>query len=258
MKVIRCDLPKEFKELFILPLADWHLGDPRSDFKLIMSWLDYLAATPNAYAILNGDLMDNATRHSIGDIYGASLQPMEQLRECVKLFEPVKQKILAVLPGNHEGRTYRTDGLDVTAMMCSQLGLDCYAPEGAFLFVRFGELALHAHHRRPVCYTIYAQHGSSGGRTEGAKIKRLSDLAAIVDADIYVHSHTHLPAVFKQGYFRVDTANSSVSHVTKLFVNTSSTLDYGGYGEAQGYKPTAKDTPLIRLDGTKKSMSASL
>ena len=80
----------------------------------------------------------------------------------------------------------------------------------------------------------------------------------LVDADIYVHSHTHLPAVFKQGYFRVDTANSSVSHVTKLFVNTSSTLDYGGYGETQGYKPTAKDTPLIRLDGTRKAMSASL
>lgn len=93
---------------------------------------------------------------------------------------------------------------------------------------------------------------------EGAKIKRLSDLSAIVDADVYIHSHTHLTAVFKTGYFRADTANSAVSHVTKLFVNTSSALDYGGYGEAQGYKPTSKDTPLIRLDGTRKNASAAL
>lgn len=257
MKVIRCDLPKEHKEISILPLADWHLGDPRADYKLITQWLDYLKVTDNAYCILNGDLMDSATRHSIGDVYSATLQPMEQLKQCVTLFEPVKHKILAVLPGNHESRIYRVDGIDTTAMMCAQLGLECYAPEGAFLFVRFGEQSDNKH-RRPVCYTVYVQHGAGGGRLEGAKIKRLSDLAAIVDADVYIHSHTHLPAVFKTGYFRVDTANSAVAHVTKLFVNTSSALDYGGYGEAQGYKPTSKDTPLIRLDGTRKNASAAL
>lgn len=257
MKVIRCDLPREHKEITILPLADWHLGDPRADYKLITQWLDYLKVTDNAYCILNGDLMDSATKHSIGDIYSATLQPMEQLKQCITLFEPVKQKILAVLPGNHENRIYRMDGIDTTAMMCAQLGLECYAPEGALLFLRFGEQNDHKH-RRPVCYTVYVQHGSGGGRLEGAKIKRLSDLAAIVDADVYIHSHTHLPAVFKTGYFRVDTANSAVAHVTKLFVNTSSALDYGGYGEAQGYKPTSKDTPLIRLDGTRKNASAAL
>lgn len=257
MKVIRCDLPREHKEITILPLADWHLGDPRADYKMITQWLDYLKATDNAYCILNGDLMDSATKHSIGDIYSAALQPMEQLKQCVTLFEPVKHKILAVLPGNHENRIYRMDGIDTTAMMCAQLGLECYAPEGALLFVRFGQERRQGH-KRPLCYTVYVQHGSGGGRLEGAKIKRLSDLSAIVDADVYIHSHTHLPAVFKTGYFRVDTANSAVSHVTKLFVNTSSALDYGGYGEVQGYKPTSKDTPLIRLDGTRKNASAAL
>lgn len=258
MKVIRCDLPKEHKEITILPLADWHLGDPRADYKRITEWLDYLKVKDNAYAILNGDLMDCATRHSIGDTYSATIQPMEQLRQCVTLFEPVKHKIIAVLPGNHENRIYRVDGIDTTAMMCAQLGLDCYAPEGALLFVRFGELLQNGRHHRPVCYTIYCQHGAGGGRTEGAKIKRLSDLAAIVDADIFIHAHTHLPAVFKQGYYRVDTSNSAVAHVTKLFVNTASALDYGGYGEAQGFKPTSKDTPIIHLNGTRKAMSASL
>lgn len=256
MKVIKHTLPE--KDIVrILPLGDLHLGDIHSDGKKILQWIDYLKVTPGAYAILNGDLMDSAIRTSIGDVYQASLQPMEQLRQCVTLFEPVKQKILAVLPGNHENRIYRVDGIDTTAMMCAQLGLDCYAPEGALLFIRFGETNK-TRHNRPLCYTVYVQHGSGGGRLEGAKIKRLSDLSAIVDADVYVHSHTHLPAIFKTGYYRVDTANSAVSHVNKLFVNTSSALDYGGYGEAQGYKPTSKDTPLIRLDGTRKNASASL
>lgn len=256
MKVIKHNLG-DFKEITILPLADLHMGDPRSDFKLIQQYLDYIKNTPNAFTILNGDQMDAAIQSSIGDTYGASLQPMEQLKQCVKLFAPIKDKVLAVLPGNHEMRIYKSDGLDLTQIMCSQLGLDCYADTGALLFVRFGKVS-HEHHGRPVCYTIYATHGSGGGRTEGGKIKRLSDLAAIVDADIYIHSHTHLPLIFKQGFFRVSAANSSIQKVDKLFVNTGATLNYGGYGELHGFKPASLQTPIIRLDGRQKRMAATL
>ena len=118
MKAIKHDLG-DFKEVSILPIADLHLGDPRSDFKQIMTYIEYIKTTPNAFCILNGDLMDAAIQSSIGDTYGAALQPMEQLSQCVKLFDPIKGKILCVLPGNHEFRVYRTDGLDLTLIMCS-------------------------------------------------------------------------------------------------------------------------------------------
>ena len=259
MKVIKHSLG-DFKEIEILPLADLHLGDPHSDYKKIRGWLDYIEAKPNAFCILNGDLMDAAIQSSIGDTYGASLQPMEQLRECVKLFEPVKSKILAVLPGNHEARVWKTDGLDLTEIMCSQLGIvDRYSPASALLFVRFGKFDTKSNaHRRPVCYTIYCVHGSGGGKKEGGKIQRLTDLASIIDADIYLHSHTHLPAIVKTGYFRVNMANSSISKVDKLFINTSSTLEYGGYGELASFKPTSTDTPVIKLCGTRHIMTAEL
>ena len=35
-------------------------------------------------------------------------------------------------------------------------------------------------------------------------------------------------------------------------------LDYGGYGEAQEFKPSSKTSPIIYLSGTKKEMSARL
>lgn len=256
MKAILCDLPTEHKEISILPLADLHIGDPHSDFQRIQEWLTYIRETDNAYCLLNGDLMDAAITSSIGDTYGASLQPMEQLRECVKLFEPIAGKILAVLPGNHENRVYRTDGIDLSEVMCAQLGIaDRYSPASALLFVRFGN---EARHNRPICYTVYCVHGSGGGRGEGAKIKRCADLANIVDADVYVHSHTHLPAVFKTGFFRVNMGNSSVARVDKLFVNTAAALEYGGYGEVQSYKPASLDTPIIRLDGSRRRATAAL
>lgn len=258
MKVIKHNLPENLTEANILPLGDLHLGDIHADFHRIREWLDYLSATDNAYAILNGDLMDAAIASSIGDTYGASLQPMEQLKQCVKLFEPIKDKIIAVLPGNHEARIYKTDGLDLTEIMCSQLGIsERYSPTSALPFLRFGR-HYRTQHGRPVCYTIYCLHGSGGGRKEGGKIQRLVDMAGIVDADIYIMSHVHQPAVVKQAYYRVSAANSSISKVDRLFVNTAAALDYGGYGELQGFKPASTDTPIIRLDGTRKRMAAIL
>jgi hypothetical protein len=101
-------------------------------------------------------------------------------------------------------------------------------------------------------------HGSGGGRREGGKINRLADLASIVDADIYIHAHTHLPVIFKEAFYRVSGSNSSVALVDKMFVNTAATLNYGGYGDRQGFKPASKRNPVIYLDGLKHDMWAKL
>lgn len=236
-------------------MADLHIGDSQCDFKLILEKIEHIKNTKNAYCILDGDLMDTAIASSIGDTYGANLQPMEQLKQCVKIFEPIKDKILAVLPGNHENRVYKTDGLDITELMCSQLGIyERYSPTTALLFVRFGE----NNKGRPQLYTIYVTHGSGGGRKEGGKVNRLADLASIVDADIYIHGHTHLPLVFKESFFRVSNGNSSVSLVDKLFLNTAAYLNYGGYGDKAGFKPASKASPVIYLKGTRREMWAKL
>ena len=257
MKAIRCDLPFA-KVIEIHPMADLHIGDFCSDFKLIKEKIDYIKNTENAYCILDGDLMDTAIASSIGDTYAANLQPMEQLRTCVDIFEPIKDKILAVLPGNHENRVYKSDGLDITAIMCSQLGIrERYSETTALLFVRFGTSGAERRHRRQL-YTIYVTHGSGGGRREGGKINRLADLASIVDADIYIHGHTHLPVIFKEGFYRVSGSNSSVALVDKMFVNTSAALDYGGYGDKAGFKPASKRSPVIYLDGVTHDTWAKL
>lgn len=257
MKAIKCDLP--FAEsIEVHPMSDLHLGDIHSDFKSIMEKIEHIKNTPNAYCILDGDLMDSAIASSIGDTYGASLQPMEQMRQCVNIFAPIKDKILAVLPGNHEHRIYKTDGLDITEIMCSQLGIvDKYSPTTALLFIRFGNQGGHKHNR-PQLYTAYVTHGSGGGRKEGGKVNRLADLASIVDADIYIHAHTHLPLVFRESFFRVSGSNSSVAEVEKLFVNTAASLKYGGYGDKQGYKPASRKSPVIYLNGLKHEMWAQL
>lgn len=256
MKPMRIDLPKDLPAIEIHAMADIHLGDTACDYKAVQAIIERVKSTDNAYAILNGDLMDTAIASSVGDTYGANLKPMEQLEQCVKLFAPIKDKIICITHGNHENRVYKQDGIDLTAMMAMQLGLiDRYTPTTALLFVRLGNDKKHG---RRYCYTIYATHGSGGGRREGGKVNRLADLASIVDADVFIHSHTHMPAVFKNAYYRVDTNNSTVSCVDKLFVNTAAVLDYGGYGDVQGFKPASKANPIIYLDGTRKKATATV
>lgn len=257
MKTIKCDLP--YADIIeIIPMADLHIGDSQCDYKLVLERIEYIKNTKNAYCILDGDLMDTAIASSIGDTYSASIQPMEQLKHCVKIFEPIKDKILAVLSGNHENRVWKSDGIDITEIMCAQLGIaERYSPTTALLFIRFGDKGKHLHNRT-MTYTIYATHGSGGGRREGGKVNRLADLASIVDADCFVHGHTHLPLIFKESYYRVNVSQSTVTAVDKLFVNCGASLNYGGYGDKAGFKPASKRTPTIYLDGHKRDMWAKL
>jgi hypothetical protein len=64
--------------------------------------------------------------------------------------------------------------------------------------------------------------------------------------------------VMKQAFCRIDRQNSTYAMADKLFVNGASNLNYGGYGEAQEFKPSSKQSPVIYLSGTKKEMSAKL
>ena len=235
-------------------MSDTHFGDKLSDGKLIMETLDHIKTTENAYCILGGDLMDTAIASSVGDTYGANLNPMEQIRTCVRLFQPLADsgKIIAVVPGNHERRVMKQDGLDMTEIMCAQLGIaNRYSPTTAYVFLRFGvDRSKHPDTKQRYC--IYVTHGSAGGKKEGGKINGLADLAQICDADIYITGHTHLPASFRSGFYRPHATNSSAAYVDKLFVNTAAWMDYGAYADLAGFKPASKINPVIYLDGTKK------
>lgn len=262
MKPIKITLSEEFESIELHIFADEHIGDEQCDLQRLKDRIKYVAEKENAFCVLNGDIIDNATKTSIGDTYTQEFNPMEQLKVSVELFSPLKDKILAITHGNHEARTYRKEGIDLSYLLASQLGLsDRYSPTSALIFLRVGRSGVIKKDRKKQdqnCYTIYMLHGSGGGRKEGAKAIRLADMASVIDCDIYCHAHTHLPMIMKQGFYRIDVRNSTVTFVNKLFVNTAANLNYGGYGEAQEFKPASKDTPVIYLNGKKKEFTAKL
>lgn len=259
MKVIKRDLSTEFKTIEILPIADPHIGDPNWAKKRLLSDIAYIRDNPHVFTVLNGDLMNCAIKSSISDCYGEKLSPMEQLKVCEDIFGCISDRVICVVPGNHEERHYKTNGIDITRLMCKQLGIeDRYSPTVAYVFLRFGRDSFHNHHGRPILYTMYVTHGSGGGRKDGGKIQRLADYATVCDADIYIAGHTHLGASFKKGFLRPSAGNSSITNGQHLFINTCGGLEYGGYGERLGFDPPCLDRPIIYLNGTCKEMKATI
>lgn len=251
MHTIKIDAPTEWQDCNVYTLADWHIGDRHCAQDEIDAQIARIQADPRGLVILNGDLMNTAIKSSVSDVYSEQFRPMEQIIHLVGLLKPIADRVIGATTGNHEERIYREDGVDIMRLVCRELGIEGrYHPDGVLVFLRFGTVRLHKGHTGDIqrrLFTLYATHGAGAGRKEGAKAIRLADMAATVDADVYIHSHSHLPMILSESYFRVNVGNSSAQEVEKLFVNTGSSLMYGGYGQRKEFKPNSRRSPVIHL-----------
>lgn len=257
MKAISCNLPETIDKLEIEIFSDLHLGSSKCSYPLIQERVARVKDNPNVYGIILGDLLNNSTRTSVGDVYEEPLSPMQQIQLAINTFEPVKDKILAVTSGNHERRSYKTDGVDLGWLFARELDIEkVYNYCACLLFVRFGNEVRHC---RKMCYTIYLTHGDGqGGRTVGGKANGLQRRGQIVNADIIVTGHTHAPIAFRDAFFEVDYRNSVVQKKEQLFVNASATLDYEEYAELYGMRPSSTKSPVIVLNGHKRQTEVIL
>jgi len=253
IKPINADLPSYLNEVILRVIADAHIGDGLFNKDRLAKIIKEVEDNENAYCIIDGDLINNATRNSVSDIYAEQYNPEQAIDILVDLLEPIKDKILAITEGNHEERTSRSAGISIMRQVAKRLGIgDKYCYPTFLVFLSFGKNQ--GRDNRKTVYSIYGQHGSGGARTSGGKMNYLARMAQTIDADIYIHAHTHLPAVFKKGFKRVDYRNRKVTHREHLFVNSGAFLDYGGYAERKDYDPPSKAQPRIILKGNERKM----
>lgn len=257
MKVIKRDLGQNFKSIKLLALSDLHIGDPLCNLKKIKEVLEYVKNSPDVFVIFNGDLMNNATKMSVSDSYGEEMTPTEQILALCELLEPIKDKILVIHPGNHENRTYKTDGVDIIRLVAKQLGIeDRFSAGWWYLYLSLG---LNKRKKdREILYTVTGVHGYGGGRKNGGKINNLVEMGDKVIADLYVMGHTHTPIITRNSIFVPDYQHKTLIQKDKYYLMTNSFLDYGGYGEQYGFTPSSTDWQEAELDGEKKKITLKL
>lgn len=243
---------RQYSQIYLVPLADLHIGCHDVALDIIQGYLDWIKEHENAYTILNGDLMNCATKDSTPELYDDLVTPDMAYRQLKALLEPIKSKILMITRGGHEEHIYRVSGHDYMAQLAYDLGDIPYKPDGGMVDIKLGIGYANTKSLNPKWNCIiYAVHGWGGARTIGAKIKKVEDLAMVAEADCYVLSHDHTQAVHRLNVLSPaihGTPHPFIKIKRKLLVNTGGFIRYSGYIQRKGYMPQDLGTPRIRIE----------
>lgn len=220
----------EFNQhITVIPVSDVHYGALEH---LQKEWFDFckmVEQTPNTYIILGGDLINNNVR-TCGFInpYDELVRPREQKKKMVEFLEPIKDKILCAVSGNHEARSMKDDDVDITYDIMAKLDIeDLYRPNLAFMKVSLGRRSDNS----PIqSFTFAITHGAGGGIYTGATVNRNERFGNVIEGlDCLVVGHTHKGTISKPSKIVIDRKNDKVSMSYYTVVSMVSWLNYGGY-----------------------------
>jgi len=241
--LLRHDFP-EFDEVRITLLSDLHVGHPYCDEEVIVRTVERIAKEDKHFLILNGDLIECVTRTSPGDIYRLKYpSPDEQVEVLVSILDPVKDRILGVVSGNHE---LRSDGHDYGREIARALGVAHLHNRDAIIHeVRVGR----RRNLKPWTYTLFQTHGRGSAATPGGKTNTLHRYGAIIPADIVFVGHLHTAKVETDMMIEFDPQNFITRERRRYLIMLSSALGYSEYALRRGIKPSGFHVVELTLSG---------
>lgn len=244
--------------LTIIPISDIHLGAAEHMEKEWAAFCDMVLSDENVYLILAGDLINNATRSSVSNVFEETLRPREQKRMMVEMLKPISDRILCCVSGNHERRSLKdADDDPCYDIMCKLDIEDRYRENIAFLKLQMGKKKA-AGNRNPT-YTFVVMHGSGGGIFTGAAINRNERFGYVVDGmDCLIVGHSHKPTISQPGKIKINHHNNTVQMTTFKVVTASSWLKFGGYAAQKMLLPSSHAIQTINLNGKKKEISITM
>jgi hypothetical protein len=160
-----------------------------------------------------------------------------QVKHLVNLLNPIKNKCIGLIYGNHENTIRINNHENVQKNLCEALEVDNL---GFSCFVKFHfkrENSTESH-----LVTGAFTHGSSGAITEGAKLMALMRWMNSMNADIYAYAHIHDYLEKSKSRMAVDDngkikAKTSQGVVTGCWFRTYTQGITASYGEAKTYPP---------------------
>jgi hypothetical protein len=242
------------KDVSIYPIADVHLGAMEHAEK---EWQEFLkkVESENAYVILNGDLLNNGVRSSkFVNPFEEAIRPRDAKRRMVEYLEPIKDRILCVVSGNHERRTYRDDDQDISYDICAKLDIEnLYRENIAYMKLEVGTRKSGSRSRVCQSYAFAVTHGAGGGIYTGAAVNRNERFGNVIDGlDCLVVGHVHKGFVTKPAKISIDLHNNTVSSTSYTVISCVSWLNYGGYAARGMLLPAqACDPQRLQLSGSK-------
>jgi len=236
---------KDYAEVVFL--GDAHFGSPQFDEKRFLKMVDFCHKN-NIYVLLMGDLLETATRDSVGaGVYEQESIPQSQHEQMVEWLSPLAKKklILGALTGNHEERIYKSCGVNITKAMCRELDIK-YLGDACWNVFKVGKES----------YSVYSLHGRTGSRFDGTALLAVERISASFFCDLVAHAHIHKcinSIVMMQKVER----GQVIEHKKHLLV-TGAYLRYdGGYGQTLGLPISKLGSPKVKFFKNKHDILVS-
>ena len=246
-------------DITIVPIADVHLGAEGCMQQEFIEFIQHIAETPNMYVCLGGDLLENATKSSVSNVYRQTMSPMEQKKMMTKILEPIADRILCVTGGNHERRSSKEVDNDATYDIAAKLNIeDRYREAICFVKIQLGIENTSDHSKRPT-YCLTVSHGAGGGILTGSAVNRGERFGYVLDGcDALILAHTHKPFTTQPAKIKIDPFNKRVTVQPFKVITATSWLRYTGYPIQKLMLPSSHCIQYLTLSGNEKRMAVTM
>jgi len=179
-----------------------------------------------------------------------------QKKKVVSLFEPIKDKCVGLLCGNHEESIRRYNHDNIQKNICEALGVpnlgySCFVH---FIFRRKNSTEGHL-------IKGHFTHGTGFARTEGGRVNYLVRTMSAFDANIYGYGHTHGMQLYSPEILGTTDnmkikAKGKIGALTGCWFSTYTQGVVASYGEVKVYAPTRIGCPVFIISPNKGTIEA--
>jgi hypothetical protein len=248
----------------LYPFADMHVGNASCVRSKLEEHVHRAANDPLALVTLNGDAGDFITytdkrfdpstvdSELFPDVADLKRLPDIYIDYLCDLFSPVRDKIICVTTGKHDGDIERLFRKNPLYELCERLNIrNRWGDWACMTTLHFMDDTKHAD-----SFDIFQSHGWQAGRKGGAMVNNLDDMMGWILCDLLLQSHSHQYLVKHKVVLYAE--NGKISQKVCIGAHTGGwLLTYkqvqGGekttasYAEKAGYPPTMIGAPVFTL-----------
>lgn len=237
------------KKITIVPIFDVHIGAEEFCEKEFVDFINHYRDMEDVYFVLGGDIINNGIKSSVSNSYEERYRPSAQKRYACTLLEPIKDRILCAVSGNHEQRSRKETDTDIVYDICEILGIaDIYRENIAFLNIK---IPSSVKQNTYLNYNLAVTHGK-------LSLNKVNQFASAISClDVLIVGHTHKPSDSPQSRFRMDEKTGKIIKENFSVVVASSWLEWGSYASRAMLLPTARVEQKIILSNEKENILIS-
>lgn len=253
-------------------LTDLHLGAKACDEALLKRHIKRIQEDPFARWIGGGDFLDCIARKGDKRYNEETLAPWlagvndavgTQRDYAIALLEPIADKCLAMIEGNHERAALDWYDRNIYAELCKPIAHKAKRTAEALMLGVQGYVKLNFAYR-PLkakgCFwsmTAYCHHGFGGGRLPGGHALALGRVLGDYDCDIAFMGHRHVRQHVEKAVTRVRRGKVELhervgafvaSYLDSYIIPSSDRQPIDSYAEHKGLPPGPVGASMLMIE----------